>query len=364
MINKSFEIIKIFLKKCISGVVFSLTIITLMVVLSGCQKNTYTSVIRIYTSKNCFNYSLIEEFEKENNVKVLYKVFENADTMWEKLKNSPELCDIVIAPRYVINDLESNNLLAALENEKIPNLSLIDSQYAELLSNDERKYSSVLFFEVLGILYNKDLVLDLGVVWDTLWDKKYSQQIMMPDNAIDLMNVALKSLDFSINTKNYVEIESAIQKILSQKEMVNAYNKVGIESKFRSGEIVIAAIKSSSAMKLMEDIPEMNFNFIIPHQGTNLDFEAISIMDSSKRKNDCMKFINYLYDTDISHKLTQYTKLSFTNKRSMEAFLRDNSKFSDIFYPPSYVMERCELFMSYENMVYERNKTFNQVSSK
>lgn len=364
MINYKSTVMKSFLRIKIRNIMFIIAFVCSALLVAGCQKSGYTSVIRVYTSKNCFSYSLVEEFEKKNNIKVLYKVFQRADEMWETLKNSPELCDVVIGPRYVLDSLAGSNMLAPLENDKIPNMSMIDSLYSDFITDEEKKYYSVLFFEVLGILYNKSMVLEGGVNWDTLWDVKYSQQVIMPDNAIDLMNAALKVLGFSINTSSYVEIEKAMQKILSQKEMVNAYNKVGIESKFKNGEVAIAAIKSSDAIKLMEDMPQIDFNFIIPHQGTNLDFETVAVMDSSKRKNDCMKFINYLYSTDVSLELTEYTNLSFVNSDSKEVFLRNNSEFSDIFYPPLYVMERCEIFKSYENMVYERNKTFNQVTAK
>lgn len=363
MINYKFKAAKAFFGGRISKFMLIIVFICLMLPVAGCRRNGYTSVVRVYTSKNCFSYSLVEEFEKKNNIKVLYKVFKNADEMWEVLKNSPELCDVVIGPQYVLSYFAENNLLAPVDKDKIPNLSLADSLYADFISDEEKKYYSVLFFEVLGILYNKSLVLEGGVNWDTLWDIKYSRQIIMPDNAIDLMNTALKTLGFSINTKSYVEIKKAMQKILSQKEMVDAYNKVGIKSKFQNAEAVIAAIRSTDAIKLMEDLPQVDFNFIIPHQGTNMDFHTVGIMDSSKRKGDCMKFINYLYSTEVSSKLTEYTNLSFVNKESKKAFLSSDSKFSDIFYPPSYVMERCEIFKSYENMVYERNKSFNQVTA-
>ena len=134
-------------------------------------------VLRVYNSGEYMDTSLIEDFQKEYNCKVVYETFDSNETMYTKLQSGAEY-DVIIPSDYMIERLISEDYLQPIDWKLITNK---DKIIPKLLKNDfdpDNKYTVPYYWGTVGILYDKTVVdeNDLKEGWNILRNKKYSGQ--------------------------------------------------------------------------------------------------------------------------------------------------------------------------------------------
>ena len=174
-------------------------------------------VLRVYNSGEYMDTSLIEDFQKEYNCKVVYETFDSNETMYTKLQSGAEY-DVIIPSDYMIERLISEDYLQPIDWKLITNK---DKIIPKLLKNDfdpDNKYTVPYYWGTVGILYDKTVVdeNDLKEGWNILRNKKYSGQIYMYDSERDSFMVALKGLGYSMNTRNKDELKQAYNWLIEQ----------------------------------------------------------------------------------------------------------------------------------------------------
>ena len=163
-------------------------------VFCGARFSTISSkpVLRVYNSGEYMDTSLIEDFQKEYNCKVVYETFDSNETMYTKLQSGAEY-DVIIPSDYMIERLISEDYLQPIDWKLITNK---DKIIPKLLKRDfvpDTKYTVPDYWGTVGILYDKTVVYenDLKEGWNILRNKKYSGQIYMYDSERDSFMVAL-----------------------------------------------------------------------------------------------------------------------------------------------------------------------------
>ena len=139
----------------------------------------------VYNWGEYIDESVIEEFEEETGIEVVYDLFETNEEMYPVIEAGAVRYDVVCPSDYMIQKMAENGLLAEINFDNIPNLSQIDPIYLERSKSfdPENKYSVPYTWGTVGILYNTERIKELGVPaptkWSDLWDERYRGEILM-----------------------------------------------------------------------------------------------------------------------------------------------------------------------------------------
>ncbi|MGB5805710.1 MAG: spermidine/putrescine ABC transporter substrate-binding protein, partial [Vibrio anguillarum] len=176
-----------------------------------------------------------------------------------------------------------------------------------------------------GLSYNEALVPEGVSRWADLWDKKYSQQVMLIDDIRDVFGMALILNGFSINTKNEKEIEKAYQSLVALKDNVLLYNSDAPHVPYVSGEAALGMQWNGNAYQGQVEMPELKF--VMPEEGAVLWMDNFTIPSGSNNKALAHKFINFMYQAENQAEIVNslgYASATKSGRALLPTELRDN----------------------------------------
>src|SRR5690554_3147999 len=315
-------------------------LVLVSVSLSACRDRP---TVYVYNWGDYIDESIIADFEKETNMRVVYDTYATNEDMYVKLKSGGSSYDVIFPSDYMLTRMIEEDMLAELDLVKIPNAKHVDERFIGLEYDPENKYSLPYKWGTVGILYNTALVEDVVDSWDILWDPKYSKEILMLDSQRDSIAVALLRLGYSINTLDEKELEEAGELLKEQKPLVLAYVVDEGQDKMIAGEAALAVVWSGEATVARMQNPDLAF--AIPKEGTNLWFDVMAVPSNAKNPDGAMKFINFMLDPEISFRNADYTGYAVTN-REVRAMIPPEISDDRSIYPEPEDLVNAEVFVN------------------
>lgn len=283
-----------------------------------------------------------KEFEKLTGIKVNYSTFASNEELYAKMRNKSVKYDVIIPSDYMISRMIEEDLLMPLDFAKIANFKNVDENFKNLEYDVQGKYSVPYMWGMVGIIYNKKYIKKEINSWASLWDEDYSGKILMFSNSRDSFGLALKKLNYSVNSKNKSEILAASLQIAEQKKLVQAYVMDEIFNKMENEEAIIAPYYSGDAITMMKE--NRNLEFVYPKEGTNKFVDAICIPKDSENAEVAYLYINFLLEPQVALANVQYTGYSTPNKGAFK-LLDDETKNNKIAYPDDEILKQSESFL-------------------
>ena len=184
--------------------------------LSGCGNASSAEVLNVYNWGEYIDTDLIDRFEEETGIKVIYNTFDSNENLYSRIQTTSY--DVIIPSDYAISRFIDEDMLQPLNYDHIPNMKLIDEKYTHLDFDPEQKYSVPYTWGVVGIVYNTKYVdeADIGS-WNLLWNPKYTNRTAMFNNSRDALGIALMYLGYSLNTTDKDELREAADLIIAGK---------------------------------------------------------------------------------------------------------------------------------------------------
>lgn len=298
--------------------------------LSGCGKSAPkaggSGEVYVYNWGEYIDESVIEQFEQETGIKVVYDMFETNEEMYPVIEAGGVKYDAVCPSDYMIQKMIENNLLSEINFDNVPNVKEIDPRYQDMSKSfdPENKYSVPYCWGTVGILYNTSMVdpKDAPTKWSDLWDEKFKDNILMQDSVRDAFMVALKSLGYSANTTNEAEINEAKELLIKQKPLVQAYVIDQVRDKMIGGEAAVGVIYSGEMLYIQNEVKDLGLDYsleyVIPEEGTNLWLDSWVIPANAPNKENAEKWINFLCRPDIAKKNFEYITYPTPNKGAFD----------------------------------------------
>ena len=331
-----------------------LCMVLFVITVTGCSASGKT-VLRVYNWGEYIDESIFDEFEKKYpDVRIQYETYTDNEIMYTKLKNSNTKYDILIPSDYMIQRLIEEEMLAPINFDNVPNYTFIDEKYKNLAFDPENKYSVPYMWGTLGILYDKTQITEQDFTWNTLFDAKYANSVLMKKDMRDALGITLKSLGYSFNSKNESELIEAKEKLIAQKPNVLGYvNDDGMD-KMIAGEAPLALMYSGDAYYCISE--NENLDFAIPSDGSNLFFDSMVIPANSENKEIAERFINFMCEKDIAMRNAE--EIGYSTPHSEVYLSLPEEKRNSLAYPGESILNDAEVY-SYlgEEItgVYEKN---------
>lgn len=307
----------------------------------GTSKN---GQVIVYNWGEYIDPEIIDLFEEETGIDVIYEEFETNEIMYPKIQSGAIAYDVVCPSDYMIQRMIENDLLAEINYDHIPNLKYIGDNYMKMSRqfDPENKYSVPYLWGTVGILYNKKMVDEPVDSWGILWDKKYEDSILMQDSVRDAFAVALKYLGYSLNSTDLDELEAAKNLLIEQKPLVQAYVIDQVRDKMIGGEAALGVIYSGEALYCQQENPDLDY--VIPKEGTNIWIDSWVIPKNAKNVENAEAFINFLCRPDIAKMNFDYITYSIPNTAGHDLIEDESLRNSPIAFPDDSKLENCETF--------------------
>lgn len=298
----------------------------------------------VYNWGEYIDPEIIDLFEEETGIDVIYEEFETNEIMYPKIQSGAIAYDVVCPSDYMIQRMIENDLLTEINYDHIPNLKYIGDNYMKMSRqfDPENKYSVPYLWGTVGILYNKKMVDEPVDSWGILWDKKYEDSILMQDSVRDAFAVALKYLGYSLNSTDLDELEAAKNLLIEQKPLVQAYVIDQVRDKMIGGEAALGVIYSGEALYCQQENPDLDY--VIPKEGTNIWIDSWVIPKNAKNVENAEAFINFLCRPDIAKMNFDYITYSIPNTAGRDLIEDESLRNSPIAFPDDSKLENCETF--------------------
>lgn len=345
------------LKKVVPAVMILLITISGVFYASRDKLSSDNQVI-VYNWGEYMDPQILELFEKETGIQVVYEEFETNEIMYPKIQSGAIAYDVVCPSDYMIQRMIQNDLLAEIDYTNIPNIKNIGQTYLDQSRqfDPENKYSVPYCWGTVGILYNKTMVTEPVTSWSILWDPKYKNNILMQDSVRDAFGVALKYLGYSLNSTDLDELEAAKALLLKQKPLIQAYVIDQVRDKMIGNEAAIGVIYSGEAIYTQSENPDLEY--VIPQEGSNVWIDSWVIPKNAKHKKNAEAFINFLCRADIAKMNFDYITYSTPNEAARELIKDEAIRNSPVAFPSAQQLENCETF----NFLGEKNdRIYNQM---
>ncbi len=302
--------------------------------------------INVYNWGEYIDQSVLDDFEELTGIHVNYTTYASNEEMYSKIVSGAASYDVIIPSEYMISKMISEDLLAELNFDNIPNYKYIGEEYKGLSYDPDEKYSVPYTWGTVVIVYNTKYVDEEDVKdqsIDLLWNEKYKDKILMFDNPRDAFALAHIKLGHSMNTTNPDDWYEAADALKEQKKIVQAYVMDQVFDKMLNEEAYIAPYYAGDAMTMMEENEDLAA--YVPVEGANMFFDSMCVLKSSQNKEAAEKFINFMCETEIAVRNAEAVWYAIPHIPAYEA-LDPEQRDDPLVYPPQEIKNKCEVFIN------------------
>lgn len=260
------------------------------------------------------NQQILDDFEKEFGVEVVYDTFASNQEMLTKLNSGTVKYDIIIPTDYFLEKMIEEGQLQELNMENIPNFKNIEETFQERSYDPGNKYSVPYLYGSIGVAYNKAKAGDIKGYAD-MWNPDFAGYVTAHKGGRDLITMTLQKLGYDIHDYSESELEEAKSSLKELDSNILAYSSEPA-AMLINGEAWVSQIYSDQAAIAMAENPDIEY--IIPEEGGILWMDNFAIPKNAKNKYTAEVFINYMLRPEVSKLLTDEIPSSSPNRAAIE----------------------------------------------
>ncbi|WP_166241571.1 ABC transporter substrate-binding protein [Paenibacillus turpanensis] len=303
------------------------------------------NTLTVYNWGDYIDPELIEQFEEQSGMKVIYQTFDSNEAMMTKIKQGGTVYDVAVPSEYAIDKMKQEGLLYKLDPSKLPNLGNINERFMDLPFDPGNEYSVPYFWGTVGIVYNPELLDGKKLTgWNDLWDESLRNEILLADGAREVMGFALNSLSYSLNDTNDDHLVEAKQKLEKLTPNVKAIVGDEIKMLLAAEEAAIGVVWSGDASEIISENEKLDY--VVPSEGTNLWFDNMVIPRTARNIDGAHQFINFMLDAEVAAQNAEYVGYSTPNEEAL-AIMPEEITEDERFYPSEEMTAKLEV---YENL--------------
>ena len=253
-------------------------------------------------------------------VKVNYSTYATNEDMYSKLSSGAGSYDIVIPSDYMIDKMIKEDMLIPFNAETVENYKNIADDFKNLYYDPQNLYSVPYTYGMLGVIYNEQLVDPEDVTdesWGLLWNEKYKGKILQFNNPRDAFGSAMYYVGLDVNSTDTADWNAALQKLVEQKPLVQAYVNDEIFNKMTTASAAIAPYFAGDFITMAADNEDLKFYY--PKEGTNLFVDAMCIPKTSKHPDIAKEYINFMLSPEPAIANAIYIGYASPNKVVVES---------------------------------------------
>ncbi|MGR3762319.1 extracellular solute-binding protein (plasmid) [Roseobacteraceae bacterium NS-SX3] len=283
----------------------------------------------IYNWSDYLDPAIIEAFEAETGIDVTYDTYDSNAMLETKVLAGSSGYDIIVPSSTGTARLISAGVLQKIDKSKIPNLQHVWPKIAGLIETFDpgNEYLVPYNWWTFGIAYNSGklaerLGSDHPKSWDLLFDPEISGKladcsVMIVDSPIDVIGAALIDMGQDPNTSDKDQITAAGAHIGAIRDNIAQISTDAMIGALSDGDACLGLTWSGDAYWAADGAKEagngVNLEYIIPEEGTLLDFDGLAILADARNVEEAHAFLNYLLQPSVSAQNANFIRYGSAN---------------------------------------------------
>ena len=319
----------------------------------GAAEPQLASELSVYNWSDYIDEALLEAYEEEYGVTVIYDTYASNEDLFAKLQAGATGYDVIFPSDYMVAQMIEQGLLAEIDVEQIPNFANIDEDFRNAPFDPGNAHCVPYQWGTTGIAYRAGHPFfeeNTPDSWAYLFEPEMLEQysdggINVLNDQRELLAAALFYLGYSPNSTDEAELAEARDLILEAKPYWKTFNSEDYDDALLvADEVVLSHSWSGDAAAAYwntydDESEDGNWYYAIPQEGAVKWLDNICITAASERMDTALHFVNYLLDAENAAAVTNYTYYASPNEAARayidEEILNDPS----IFPPPEVEAE-------------------------
>lgn len=303
--------------------------------------------LSVYMPGEYMGENVIPDFEKATGATVAMEYFDSNEQMYIKVANE-ENYDVLIPSDYMIQRLMNEGYLQKLKPELLTCMDEITDSVKHPAFDPDDAYSVSYFWGTVGIVYDKTKVSEEDLEqegFNIFKDTKYRGDIYLYDSERDSFMMALKALDYSMNTENEAELQEAYQWLVECVQTMKPEIVTDeVIDNMAQGRKALALCYSGDAAYIMAE--NENMGYYLPESGTNLWYDSMVIPANAKNVELAHEFINFVTSYDYAYDNSSYVGYTSPNQEVLDVLSGEGGDYEGInAYLPRVGYPKDEVFV-------------------
>jgi spermidine/putrescine transport system substrate-binding protein len=318
---------------------FKKRLISFILALSCCTVNAAENVVNVFNWSGYMPDDILAQFQAETGITVNYSTYDNNETLYAKLKASPQAgYDIIVPSTYFIDRMRHQNMLQPIDKTKLANFSNLNPELLNKSFDPENHYSIPFLWSATAIAINtKYWPKDSIKSWKEFWHSQYKDQLLLIDDTREVFSMALISLGYSANDTDPQHIKQAFERLKQLLPNIKIFNAEGEKSIYIDEDVTIGMGWSGDIYLAHQENPAVEYVF--PAEGFIIALDSMAIPVNAKHVENAYKFINFILRADIAKKISMETGYATANIAGVKLLPKDVRE-NYIIYPDKTILAR------------------------
>ncbi|MGR5389197.1 polyamine ABC transporter substrate-binding protein [Vibrio crassostreae] len=256
---------------------------------------SFSEELKIFTWEDYISDTLIEEFEEQYGHTVSQVYFENEMLRDAVVYSGKALAyDLFIIDGQTIGELGSASILGDLSNTLKEGNSNFTEVSRRACGGIGIPYSN----GTMGVAFRSSKVAEGITSWMDVFDYalKHPQTVVIPDDDVDTIAIALLALGFDPMTENEVELTQAYKLLMKVREQLLVIRAgIGYALDKKSGsKMEVAVIYSGEKEQIASYTEQDDWIYTIPQEGTLMWHECFSVHKDRPISKASIEFLNFI----------------------------------------------------------------------
>ena len=247
--------------------------------------------------------TVIEKFEKEFDVRVVYDQFASNEELYAKLRTGGSGYDIIFPSGDYVPLMIRENMLEKIDHSKMSNLKNVDPEILQKAIYDPNMdYSVPYYYGAAGIIVNTAKVPVFERSWSIFSREDLRSRMVMLDDMREVIGGALKYLGYSVNTHDPAQVADARDLINnSWKPNLVKFDAESFGKGYANGDFWVVHGFVEVVYEEIIDNPQLaaDMFFFIPDEGGPAYIDNMCILRGSKNVELAHKFIDFIHRPEI-----------------------------------------------------------------
>jgi spermidine/putrescine transport system substrate-binding protein len=302
-VSESAVLPRLALKRCAAFCVMAMVAVAVVSAGGGGQTAQSSNRLYIYNWTYYTPPSVIEKFEKEYGVTVVYDEFASNEEMFAKLQAGGMGYDIIFPSGDYVSIMINEGMLEKIDKSKLSNIGNVDPAVLQKATYDTTMdYSVPYYWGAAGVAVNTAKVPNFERDWSIFSRTDLRGRMTMLDDMREVMGDALVSLGYSVNTKNPAQIAQARDLInTSWKPNLVKFDAEAFGKGYANGDFWVVQGYAEVVYEEIADNEQLKKDtvFFIPKVGGPAYIDSMCILKGARNIDLAHKFIDFIHRPDI-----------------------------------------------------------------
>jgi spermidine/putrescine-binding protein len=329
----------------VDGLITATVLMNLRRAVNGVGANA-KSTVRLLNWPDYIEPSVLQDFEKETGIRVVYDIFAGNDDLQTKLGAGGTPYDVVFPTANAVPAMAVKGLLGKLDKASLKNLANIDPRVDATLRSWDKDgaYSLPYMWYTVGIAWNAKLT-PKGVAMDTLTN------VFDPETARRFQSCGVGVVDSASDVVPLAAMAGGVPKWDSKKSLAAAAKVLdGIAGMVKviptdqfidqlaSGKVCVAIGFSGDAVQAQAKA-RGQVEYRVPSDGGLLAIDAMAVPANAKNKREAHLFIDYVLRPQVIAKISNTVGYANANLKAGE-FMSEAVKSNPAVVPSTAALSR------------------------